>query len=72
MTPKDFDRQIRVSIALLVWVAIIAFNLGMLYSRVFAIEDKMVDEIGGLRADWERDRAEQNRRLENIENKVNP
>lgn len=32
-----------------------------------AIEDYIEQEVGGLRADWERDRKEQNRRLEKLE-----
>lgn len=30
-----------------------------------------IDEVSGLRSDWERDRAEQNRRIEKMEEKLN-
>jgi len=29
--------------------------------------NRVVDEVGGLRSDWERDKSEQDRRLEKLE-----
>lgn len=69
MVPDDFKHKVPVSIGLLIWIAIISFSLGALYTRVMDLDDKLNDEIGGLRADWERDRLMQNNRLEKLEDK---
>lgn len=49
-------------------------NLKMLRQLVetkhFEERDFIEQEIGGLRADWERDREDQNKRFERIENLV--
>lgn len=43
--------------------------MGTLYKSVVDLNEKLVDEIGGLRADWERDRVQQNERLNKLEDK---
>ena len=63
----DFKHKIPVSISLLIWIAIVSFSMGGLYTRVMDLNEKMVDEIGGLRADWDRDRIQQNERLNKLE-----
>ncbi len=72
--PKDFDNKISVTIGLIIWVAIISFSLGMLYNdniRLHADVDSAREytkqEVEGLRADWNRDRQAQEKRLEKLE-----
>jgi hypothetical protein len=65
----DFKHKIPVSIGLLIWISIISFSMGTLYKSVVDLNEKLVDEIGGLRADWERDRVQQNERLNKLEDK---
>lgn len=68
MGPEEFNNKLNsVSVGLLVWLAGIAFSLGVLYTKVIDTDTKVIDEVSGLRADWERDRKEQDRRLEKLE-----
>ena len=55
------------TIGFIVWIAMIAFSLGVLYTKVVDTDAKVIDEVGGLRSDWERDKKEQDRRLEKLE-----
>lgn len=71
MGPEEFGKKLNsVSIGFLVWIAMIAFSLGVLYTKVIDTDAKVVDEVSGLRSDWERDKAEQDRRLEKIEDLI--
>ena len=71
MTPDEFSRKLPpLSLGFLVWVAMIAFSLGVLYTKVIDTDAKVVDEVGGRRSDWERDKEEQDRRLEKLEDYI--
>lgn len=68
--PNDFNKQTTVTISLLIWIAGMSFSMGMIYAKFLSNTDEHISirsyieqEVGGLRSDWERDRAEQNRRL---------
>lgn len=68
--PSDFNKQTTVTISLLIWIAGMSFSMGMIYAKFLSntvehteIRNYIEQEVGGLRSDWERDRAEQNRRL---------
>lgn len=65
----DFKKKIPVSLGLLIWIACISFSLGALYTRVMDLNEKLIDEVGGLRADWDRDRIHQNERLNKLEDR---
>ena len=75
-TPAEFSKKATVTVGLIVWIAMISFSMGVLYAK---IQDHTKDiqearkyveqEVGGLRADWERDRALQNSRLNKLEDK---
>ena len=68
MSPEEFSKKLPpVTIGFIVWIGIIAFSLGVLYTKVIDTDAKVIDEVGGLRSDWERDKKEQDRRLEKIE-----
>ena len=68
MGPEEFSKKLSsVSIGFLVWIAMIAFSLGVLYTKVIDTDAKVVDEVSGLRSDWERDKAEQDRRISKLE-----
>lgn len=68
MTPEEFGKKLPpMTLGFMIWVAMIAFSLGVLYTKVIDTDSKVVDEVGGLRSDWERDKAEQDRRLEKLE-----
>lgn len=74
--PRDFDTKVPVTIGLIIWVAIISFSLGMLYKGSIDLKEEIISsrnytsqEVDGLRADWERDREEQNRRITLLEGK---
>ena len=73
-TPDEFSDKKVISIGAIVWVASISFSMGMIYAR---INDHTKDiqgtrlyteqEVSGLRSDWDRDRIQQNERLERME-----
>jgi len=68
MTPEEFGRKLPpMTLGFIIWVAMIAFSLGVLYTKVVDTDRLVVDEVGGLRSDWERDKSEQDRRLEKLE-----
>ncbi len=76
-TPDEFSKKQVVSIGLIVWVAAISFSMGMIYARIVdhtkdiqGARNFTDQEVGGLRSDWDRDRQEQNRRLDKIETKL--
>lgn len=77
-TPEEFKNKYNVSIGLVAWAVAIAFFVGrtskaqddlekQVERQTKQIEVRMKEEVDGLRADWERDREEQNRRLEKLE-----
>jgi hypothetical protein len=53
--------------ALLVVIAVCAFMLGVEFAAIVGLRDMIVKEVEGLRADWERDRVQQEFRLERLE-----
>jgi len=68
MVPDEFSKKLpSITLGFIIWVAIIAFSLGVLYTKVIDTDEKVIDEVGGLRSDWERDKKEQDRRLEKLE-----
>jgi L-cystine uptake protein TcyP (sodium:dicarboxylate symporter family) len=68
MVPDEFSKKLpSITLGFIIWVAIIAFSLGVLYTKVIDTDAKVIDEVGGLRSDWERDKKEQDRRLEKLE-----
>jgi len=68
LSPEEFSKKLPpVTIGFIVWIGIIAFSLGVLYTKVIDTDAKVIDEVGGLRSDWERDKKEQDRRLEKLE-----
>lgn len=72
--PQDFQKQTFVTYGFIVWVAMISFLIGRAYAKIEdgekergKIYEYVAQEVGGLRADWERDKKEQDRRLINLE-----
>jgi len=75
-TPKEFDIKGTFTMGFIVWIAIISFSMGILYAKIMdhtsqitKAREYTTQEVDGLRADWERDRKEQDRRLEILENR---
>lgn len=64
-TPSEFNEKKPMSLGLIAWAVVIAFNLGVLYATMMATREDVADnkkaakdyveqEVGGLRSDWER------------------
>lgn len=75
VTPKEFDKTVTISLGALVFVACIAFSLGKLFTRNEAMQENqrvqyeelrqyVEQEVGGLRSDWERARANDRKLME--------
>ena len=76
MSPDEFSSKATVTIGFIIWIAIISFSMGILYAKIVdhteqihQARDYTTQEVDGLRADWERDRKEQDRRLQILEDK---
>lgn len=76
MTPKEFDIKGTVTLGFIVWIAMISFSMGILYAKITDHTEQIIkareyttQEVDGLRADWERDRKEQECRMELLEKK---
>ena len=59
MNPPELNREIKVSIGLVVTLITISFSLGSMWTRISDLNDMILQEVGGLRADWERERTQQ-------------
>ena len=75
--PSDFNKTTIVSYALLIWIAAVSFSMGMIYKSIIdndkehvQIKEFVIQEVGGLRADWERDKKEQDKKIDKIEGKI--
>lgn len=61
---------LKIPIPVVAWLVGVAFTLGGLWIKVQDNDKRIEDEVGGLRADWERDRISQEDRLDRIEERV--
>jgi hypothetical protein len=75
--PGDFNAKTTVTIGLLIWIAGVSFSMGMIYKSIMDNEKEHLQikmfieqEVGGLRADWERDRAMKENEIEDLNQKV--
>lgn len=77
-TPDEFKKKMNVSIGFVAWAVAVAFFVGRttkaqddleksLERRTKQLETRFKEEVDGLRADWERDRKAQEKRLDKLE-----
>lgn len=69
-TPNETNKKVNVTIGFVLWIGAVCFSLGVLYTKVLDADRRTTEEVGGLRADWERDRELQERRLEVLEEEI--
>lgn len=77
MNAPELENKITISWQLLLGIVVITFTLGGTVTKVLsqehdieAVRDYVEQEVGGLRADWERQyRTDVNPRIEKLENK---
>ena len=70
MQPEEFNYKLsNISIGAIIYIALISFSFGAIYTKVVDTDKKIDLEINGLREDWERDRVEQDKKIEKL-NKV--
>lgn len=62
MEMSESMQKVTVSIGLLIWIAIVSFSMGMIYTNIIDAEKErnsnkkyLEGEIQGLRSDWERE-----------------
>lgn len=75
---EEFSKNVTVSVGLVVALVILSFYLGKMYGNYKGLEAKqeleyqfMLDEVGGLRSDWERQVKLHEQRLEKLEDGCN-
>lgn len=62
--PDEFKEKRPITIGFVVWVGVICFSLGGTAFSIMGLDQRIVDEVGGLRADWERHNIELERQHE--------
>ena len=76
--PEEFKSKVHISWGMLIWAVAIAGSMGFLYSQMIhndrqseknAKDNRLYteQEVGGLRADWERDREQMIKRIDELE-----
>lgn len=70
MTPDEFKQKHPISIGFVVWVGIICFSLGGTFFTLMGLDQKIIDEVGGLRADWERRNIEVDKHFEQLNDRI--
>ena len=55
MNAPEFDSKIKISISLLVTFISAAFVLGGMITKINDLNNMILQEVGGLRSDWERE-----------------
>ena len=63
----ETGKTVKISIGALIGLVVFAFVVGFEAAAIYGLSTKINDEVGGLRADWERDRNMQNARLDKLE-----
>lgn len=63
----ETSKKLNISLGMLIALLVFAFIVGFEAAAIYGLSTKITDEVGGLRADWERDRTMQNKRLERLE-----
>lgn len=77
MEVKELNKEVKVSVGMLVSIAAVAFSIGAMVDRIKAQSDELkqvkqfvLEEVSGLRSDWERRYYDNiNPRLEKLEDK---
>lgn len=77
MDVKELNKEVKVSVGMLVAIAAAAFSIGAMVDRIKAQSDELkqvkqfvLEEVSGLRSDWERRYYDNiNPRLEKLEEK---
>lgn len=81
MAPDEFKEKKQVSVGLVAWAVVIAFNLGVLYATMMATRESVAEnkkaakdyveqEVGGLRSDWERQNEQTKKEREEIRQEI--
>lgn len=70
MTPDELSIKRPISIGFVVWVGIICFSLGGTFFTLMGLDQKIIDEVGGLRADWERRNIEVEKHFEQLNSRI--
>ena len=64
-SPEELKEKRPISMGLVAWAVILAFNLGVIYATILSAQKDIINdakaakeyteqEVGGLRSDWER------------------
>ena len=70
MTPDEFKEKRPISIGFVVWVGVLCFSLGTSATSILGLSNKISDEVGGLRSDWERHNKELDKRIDALNSRV--
>ena len=70
MNAPEFDSKIKISISLMIGMISSAFILGGMITKVTDLNEMIIQEVGGLRSDWEREMKMQHERNKKLEAEI--
>lgn len=71
MNFPEQNNKIKVSVALIMALVIASFLLGGVVTGILGLDGKIVDEVGGLRKDMEREIVLLRNELEQVNDRIN-
>lgn len=70
MTPDEFKEKRPISLGFVIWVGILCFSLGGFTVGITGLKGMIVDEVSGLRADWERNNKIVNEKFKSLNSRM--
>lgn len=70
MNAPEFNNKINISLAALAMLVTAAFSIGVFSVGILGLNGKIVDEVGGLRSDWERENKTINEKIEGLNKRI--
>ena len=63
----ELSKKMNLSFGAVLTLVVFAFIIGFEAAAIYGLSEKLNDEVGGLRSDWDRDRMMQNERIQRLE-----
>jgi len=70
MNAPEFNNKINISLVALAMLVTAAFSIGVFSVGILGLNGKIVDEVGGLRSDWERENKTINEKIEGLNKRI--
>lgn len=70
MNAPELNNKINISLAALAMIVCAAFSIGVFSVGIVGLNGKIVDEVGGLRSDWERENKAVQEKFEALNKRI--